>query len=92
MGMEDSTDKKKGSKVEKGKWYDISDEAMRTYTWKDKQHLTIMSPQRFMLSKSGRHYIETSDNNNYIIAQGWLYLTFLSKKGFTIGSTPQEAA
>lgn len=80
----------KAKHVEKYTWYDISDELWRSYKWDDKRELLIADPVRFMLSGSGRHYIEAKDGRNYIIAQGWTYLTFFSKMGFTMG-TPQEA-
>lgn len=84
--------------IKRYQWYSLEGETSRTYYWfPSGKSLHIEEPLRFMLSGTGRHYIEAAGGKNYIVAQGWSYLTFEGTKfGFsstadTPDETPQEA-
>ena len=68
--------------VEKGVWHEVS-EKVRTYQFRDGLKLSIEKVTGFMVSKSGTHYIRSTTGTQYIIASGWLYLSFIASD-FTI--------
>lgn len=60
---------------------DISSEDMRTYLLANGQTIQILHPQWLSVSSSGNHYVVAEDGGVYVIAPGWLALSWMPKAG-----------
>jgi len=75
--------------IKKETWYDIN-ETSRTYVWRDDQRLTVKGVDKLLVSKSGRHYLHTTEGFQYIVAQGWLYFFFGADDFIPIGEVKKS--
>jgi len=60
---------------------DISSEDLRVYLLANGQKLEILHPQWLSVSASGNHYIVNSEGTVYVVAPGWMILSWVPKAG-----------
>lgn len=63
-------------------WTDISSEQYRTYSFPNKESVTIDKPQKLNVSRTGGHRILDTEGVSHYIPAGWIKLSWKGTPAF----------